>query len=66
MKPVKSMKLLIRCYNMGGRMAIPKSQENYHELMDIAEKMINREIHEKCMHASGSKTVFLPIKSSKI
>ena len=39
--------------NMGGGIAVPQSEEGYHEMMDIAESMVNRDAHEKCMHASG-------------
>ena len=53
------------CHNMGGSIMVPESDENYHELMDIAESMVNREIHEKCMHASG-KTKVIVNKSSKL
>ena len=38
---------------MGGFISFPETDEQYHELMDIAEGMVNRDIHEKCMHASG-------------
>jgi len=46
------------CKNQGGEIAAPVSDENYHELMDIAEGMVNRDIHEKCLHASGSLVVW--------
>ena len=43
------------CRNMGGGIAVPASEEGYHEIMDVAESMVNRDAHEKCMHASGQK-----------
>ena len=43
---------------MGGAIVFPTTDENYHENMDIAEGMVNREIHEKCMHASGSLMIW--------
>ena len=40
-------------------MAVPKTTEHYHEIMDIGESLIQGEIHEKCMHASGSLLVWI-------
>ena len=31
------------------------SEEEFHELMDNLEEIIKPEIHEKCMHASGTQ-----------
>ena len=31
------------------------SEEEFHELMDNLEEIIKPEIHEKCMHASGTR-----------
>jgi len=42
------------CFNQGGEMFVPQTDEKYHEGMDIAESLVNRDIHEVCLHASGS------------
>ena len=34
-------------YNQGGEIAVPLTDENYHELMDIAESMVDAQTHEK-------------------
>jgi len=41
------------CFNMGGSIALPESEEHFHTQMDIAEGLVE-EIHEKCVHSSGS------------
>jgi len=46
------------CFNQGGEIAVPTTDENYHEIMDIAEGILIREIHEKCLHASGSLIIW--------
>jgi len=46
------------CSNQGGAIAVPVSDENYHELMDIAENIVDKDIHEKCVHASGSLIIW--------
>jgi len=42
------------CKNQGGGIVVPKSDEHFHELMDIGEGIVDRDIHERCVHASGS------------
>ena len=42
------------CYNMGGYIALPESEEHFHTQMDIAEGLVKGEYHEKCVHSSGS------------
>jgi len=42
------------CYNMGGSIALPQSEEDFHNQMDIAESLIQGDIHERCVHASGN------------
>ena len=39
-------------------MAIPTTTENYHELMDLAEGLVLKETHDKCLHASGSLIIW--------
>jgi len=47
------------CVNLGGEMPALNSEEEFHELMDNLEGIINPEIHEKCMHASGNLIVWV-------
>ena len=35
------------CYNMGGTMVVPSTDEEYHSDMDIAESMVDPQTHEK-------------------
>ena len=46
------------CKNQGGEIAVPMSDENFHEIMDIAEGIVGKDIHEKCMHDSGSLIIW--------
>lgn len=46
------------CNNMGGAIIFPTTDEHYHEIMDIAESIVNKDIHEKCIHASGSLIIW--------
>lgn len=46
------------CLNQGGKIISPTNDENYHALMDTAENLVNREIHEKCLLASGSLNIW--------
>ena len=46
------------CSNMGGGIIFPTTDEHYHEIMDIAEGIVNKDIHEKCIHASGSLIIW--------
>ncbi|XP_023336040.1 uncharacterized protein LOC111707216 [Eurytemora carolleeae] len=41
------------CYNMGGGLSVPESEDEYNNQMDIAEGLV-QDIHEKCVHSSGS------------
>ena len=42
------------CFNMGGNMVVPNTDEEYHSDMDIAESMVDPQTHEKCLHATGA------------
>ena len=33
---------------------MPETAEHFHELMDTVEDLVDGDIHEKCLHASGS------------
>ena len=46
------------CKNQGGGIVVPMSDENYHELMDTAESIVDKDVHEKCMHASGALVIW--------
>ena len=46
------------CRNMGGGIVAPASDEEYHEVMDIAEKIVDKDTHEKCLHATGSLIIW--------
>ena len=41
------------CFNMGGSMVVPSTDEEYHSDMDIAESMVDPQTHEK---VGGMKT----------
>ena len=43
---------------MGGSLAVPSSPETFHEMMDIAESLQNKDIHEKCFAGSGALVVW--------
>ena len=42
------------CKNLGGEIPVPDSAEQYHELKDNVEDLLVADIHERCLHASGS------------
>ena len=42
------------CNNLGGAIPVPETAEHYHELMDTVEDLLIVDIHERCLHASGS------------
>jgi len=46
------------CKNQGGEIVVPMTDEGFHEVMDIAEGLVDKDIHEKCMHASGSLIIW--------
>jgi hypothetical protein len=46
------------CKNQGGEIAVPMADENFHEIMDIAERIVGKDIHKKFMHASGSLIIW--------
>ena len=42
------------CYNMGGSIILPESNEEFQTNLDITSKLILPELHEKCVDASGN------------
>lgn len=46
------------CKNQGGEIVVPMTDEMFHGVMDIGEGMVDKDIHEKCMHASGSLMIW--------
>ena len=42
------------CYNMGGSIILPESNEEFQTHLDITSKLILPELHEKCVDASGN------------
>lgn len=46
------------CVNQGGSIASPSSTETYHEMMDIADSLKNKDIHEKCFAGSGALVIW--------
>jgi len=46
------------CFNQGGQIVVPQTDEKFHEIMDIAENSVDKDIHEKCVHASGSLLIW--------
>ena len=46
------------CNNQGGFIATPSSTETYHEIMDIADSLKNKDIHEKCFAGSGALVIW--------
>ena len=47
------------CQNLGGRVPMASSEENFHEIMDSLENIVKPDIHEKCLHASGSLMIWV-------
>ena len=43
---------------MGGAIAVPMTDEQYHEMMDVAESIVDRDIHEKCLLGSGALVIW--------
>ena len=43
---------------MGGAIAVPMSDEQFHEIMDVAESIVDKEIHEKCLLGSGALVIW--------
>ena len=37
---------------------VPETDEKYHEIMDAAEALVDRDIHEKCVHPSGNLIIW--------
>jgi len=46
------------CFNQGGEIMVPQTDEKYHENMDIAESLVDRDTHEKCVHPSGALIIW--------
>ena len=42
------------CKNLGGELPSSNNAEEYHDLMDNVENLLQSDIHEGCLHASGS------------
>ena len=42
----------------GGALATPSSPETFHEMMDVAEALQNKDIHEKCFAGSGALVIW--------
>ena len=38
--------------------AVPMSDEQFHEIMDVAESIVDKEIHEKCLLGSGALVIW--------
>ena len=46
------------CEDQGGQLAVPTSDENFHEIMDLAEGLVDPAIHEKCLHPTGALLIW--------
>ena len=47
------------CYNQGGEIATPTSAEEYQKQLDIADRLIVPDLHEKCVKAGGSIIIWM-------
>ena len=47
------------CYNQGGEIATPNSAEEYQKQLDIADRLIVPDLHEKCVKAGGSIIIWM-------
>ena len=45
---------------MGGEMTVPGTNEEFHNMLDIAESMVTQ-THEKCLHATGALLIWAGI-----
>ena len=45
-------------FYQGGALATPSSPESFHEMMDVAEALQNKDIHEKCFAGSGALVIW--------
>ena len=41
------------CFNQGGFLSSPESAEEFTNELDIAQRLVKRELHEKCVDSSG-------------
>ena len=47
------------CYNQGGEIATPTSADEYQKQLDIADRLIVPDLHEKCVKAGGSIIIWM-------
>ena len=47
------------CYNQGGQIATPETAEEYQKQLDIADRLIVPDLHEKCVKAGGSIIIWM-------
>ena len=47
------------CYNQGGEIATPNSADEYQKQLDIADRLIVPDLHEKCVKAGGSIIIWM-------
>ena len=47
------------CYNQGGEIATPVSADEYQKQLDIADRLIVPDLHEKCVKAGGSIIIWM-------
>ena len=47
------------CYNQGGEISTPNSAEEYQKQLDIADRLIVPDLHEKCVKAGGSIIIWM-------
>ena len=50
--------LFMNIFHQGGALATPSSPETFHEMMDVAEALQNKDIHEKCFAGSGALVIW--------
>ena len=48
-----------RALNQGGEIATPTSAEEYQKQLDIADRLIVPDLHEKCVKAGGSIIIWM-------
>ena len=54
------------CANQGGAIAVPSSPESYHEIMDVAEQLQNKDWHEKCFAGSGALVIWAGVNDEDV
>ena len=47
------------CFNQGGEIILPSSVEEFQTQLDIGQRLVSPELHEKCVDSTGNIVIWL-------